>query len=76
MIVAFGLGYLVLALVLFLGQLRVIKHAWCERKAGIGRFSYALKGQPIRFWIVLVLECVGLLLVASYVIGGILELQL
>ncbi|MBX7495067.1 hypothetical protein K3172_04250 [Qipengyuania sp. 6B39] len=64
-----ALLYLAFAIALFVGQAKVIMKAVRLRKAGLGRLTYALDEQPIGFWVMLIIETAGLMMVATYLLG-------
>lgn len=70
MTILFGLFYAVLVGALLFGQARVVRRAVTERTAGVGRFSYELAKAPAGFWVMLILETIGLLAVVIYCVSA------
>lgn len=66
MIILFGLIFAAIIGALFFGQFKVVRRAFRQRTAGMGRFTYVREESPTGFWIVLAFEIAALMLVALY----------
>ena len=67
--VIFTLLAFAIVIALVVGQFRIARKAFQERKAGMGRFTYSIDEAPLSFWGMLILEWVGLILVFAYLMA-------